>query len=114
MAAPSPGSPTVRTRPTDRPDWGVRQLACHVVAMAEMAAGIREGAASASSRARAGAEVDGYLIDTIMTRDSWMHRIDVARATGAGLLLTADHDGHIVGDVVAEWAGRHGAPYQLT
>ena len=28
-------------------------------------------------------------------------------------VLTADHDGVIVADVVAEWARRHGQPYQL-
>ena len=27
--------------------------------------------------------------------------------------LTADHDGVIVADVVAEWAGRHRQPYTL-
>ena len=28
-------------------------------------------------------------------------------------MLTADHDGVIVADIVAEWARRHGKPYQL-
>jgi hypothetical protein len=28
-------------------------------------------------------------------------------------VLTPDHDGVLVGDVVAEWAQRHGAPYRL-
>ncbi len=37
----------------------------------------------------------------------------MARATGAELVLTADHDGVIVADVVAEWAARHGQPYTL-
>jgi uncharacterized protein (TIGR03083 family) len=55
----------------------------------------------------------GYLIDTIYLRDSWMHRIDVTRATGATLVLTPDHDGRIVADVVAEWARRHGRPFTL-
>jgi len=49
----------------------------------------------------------GFLIDTILTRDTWMHRIDIARATNRPLLLSADHDGLIVSDVVNEWAGRH-------
>lgn len=166
-------------RPTDCPAWDVRQLACHVVGMAEMAAGIREGnrqrrvaaaalaerggpfidrltelqvaeradwtpeqvvagARSVAARAARGrrftpffvrrrelpvpqvvnGEVEhwslGYLIDTILTRDPWMHRIDLARATDTPLRLTADHDGAIVADVVAEWAGRHGAAYDLT
>jgi hypothetical protein len=55
----------------------------------------------------------GYLIDVILTRDPWMHRTDIARATGASHLLTAGHDGVIVADVVAEWAARHGQPYTL-
>lgn len=55
----------------------------------------------------------GYLIDVILTRDPWLHRIDIARATGAELVHTAEHDGVIVADVVAEWAARHGRPYTL-
>lgn len=55
----------------------------------------------------------GYLIDVILTRDPWMHRADIARATGAPHVLTAGHDGVIVGDVVAEWAARHGQHYTL-
>ena len=55
----------------------------------------------------------GYLIDVILTRDPWMHRADIARATGTHLVLTADHDGVLVADVVAEWAARHGQPYTL-
>lgn len=56
----------------------------------------------------------GYLLDTILTRDPWMHRVDIARATGRDLVLTPDHDGRIVADVVAEWARRHGQPFSLT
>jgi uncharacterized protein (TIGR03083 family) len=55
----------------------------------------------------------GYLIDVILTRDPWMHRIDIARATGATHVLTPEHDGVLVADIVAEWAGRHGQPYAL-
>lgn len=55
----------------------------------------------------------GYLLDTILTRDPWMHRVDIARATGRDLVLTADHDGVIVADVVAEWSRRHGRPFTL-
>ena len=55
----------------------------------------------------------GYLIDVILTRDPWMHRADIARVTGAAHVLTADHDGVLVADVVAEWAARHGQPYTL-
>jgi hypothetical protein len=55
----------------------------------------------------------GYLIDIIYLRDLWMHRVDTARATGAELELTADHDGRLVADVVVEWARRHGRPFTL-
>ena len=55
----------------------------------------------------------GYLIDVILTRDPWMHRVDITDATGADLVLTADHDGVIVADLVAEWAARHGQPFEL-
>jgi uncharacterized protein (TIGR03083 family) len=55
-----------------------------------------------------------YLLDIILTRDPWMHRVDTARATGCELVLTPEHDGRIVADVVAEWARRHGKPFELT
>jgi uncharacterized protein (TIGR03083 family) len=55
----------------------------------------------------------GYLMDRIYTRDAWMHRVDLARATGRPLELTADHDGRIVSDVVAAWSDAHGRPYSL-
>ena len=55
----------------------------------------------------------GYLVDVILTRDPWMHRADIARATGAAHVLTADHDGVLVADVAAEWAARHAQPYTL-
>ncbi|MGZ6770733.1 MAG: hypothetical protein ACXVGK_11090, partial [Mycobacteriaceae bacterium] len=56
---------------------------------------------------------NGYLIDTILTRDPWMHRMDIARATARTPVLTAHHDGRLVADVVEDWAERHGRPYQL-
>jgi len=55
----------------------------------------------------------GYLTDTIYLRDLWMHRVDTTRATGRPLALSADHDGRIVADVVAEWARRHGRAFRL-
>ena len=55
----------------------------------------------------------GFLFDVILTRDTWMHRVDITRATGRELVLTPDHDGMLVADVVAEWAQRHGRPYRL-
>jgi uncharacterized protein (TIGR03083 family) len=56
----------------------------------------------------------GYLVDTVFTRDTWMHRLDISRATGQPMVLTAEHDGRLVADVVAEWARRHGQPLTLT
>jgi len=55
----------------------------------------------------------GYLMGRIYTRDAWMHRVDLARATGAALELTGEHDGAIVEDVVAEWAAAHGGDYDV-
>jgi uncharacterized protein (TIGR03083 family) len=55
----------------------------------------------------------GYVFEVILTRDTWMHRVDVSRATGRPLALTPKHDGRIIADVVAEWARRHGKPFTL-
>ncbi len=55
----------------------------------------------------------GFVFECILTRDTWMHRVDIARATGRPLELTPDHDGRLVADVVAEWARRHGRPFTL-
>jgi uncharacterized protein (TIGR03083 family) len=55
----------------------------------------------------------GFLTDTILTRDPWMHRSDIAQALGRPMEMTPDHDGILVADVVAEWALRHGQPYSL-
>ncbi len=66
-------------------------------------------------REEVGGEVEtwrfGYLVDVILTRDTWMHRSDLAAATGRPMALTAEHDGRIVADAVAEWARRHGQPF---
>jgi uncharacterized cupin superfamily protein len=43
-----------------------------------------------------------------------VHRTDLALATGREPVLTPDHDGVIVADVVEEWARLHGAPFALT
>jgi uncharacterized protein (TIGR03083 family) len=165
-------------RPTDCPAWDVRQLACHVVGMAELAADPAEedrqqGLAFADATANDVDLIDaltavqvrerqtwspaaivaglravapravlgrthtpegalstvmpdpfelngrqewwatGYLVDVILTRDVWMHRIDLCRATGRRMQLTPGHDGVIVADVVDEWARRHGAVFRL-
>ncbi|KAA1415341.1 maleylpyruvate isomerase family mycothiol-dependent enzyme [Nocardioides humilatus] len=57
--------------------------------------------------------VIGFLSDVILTRDPWMHRMDIAAATGTTPYLTAEHDGAIIADVVAEWSRRHDAAYEL-
>jgi uncharacterized protein (TIGR03083 family) len=56
----------------------------------------------------------GFLVDVIFTRDPWIHRVDISRATGREPGLTREHDGRVVANVVAEWAGRHGQPFTLT
>lgn len=55
----------------------------------------------------------GYLMGRIYTRDAWMHRVDICRATGREPELTASHDGRIVDDVVHEWAATHRTAYAL-
>jgi uncharacterized protein (TIGR03083 family) len=54
-----------------------------------------------------------YLFDIGFTRDVWMHRIDIARALGRMPELTADHDGRLIADIVAEWTGLHHEPFTL-
>ncbi len=44
-----------------------------------------------------------YLMDVVFTRDTWMHRIDTCRAVGIQPVLTPEHDGRLIGDMVAEW-----------
>jgi uncharacterized protein (TIGR03083 family) len=55
----------------------------------------------------------GYLFDVILTRDPFMHRIDITRAIGVPMDASAEHEGVIVADVVREWAGRHGMRFTL-
>jgi uncharacterized protein (TIGR03083 family) len=54
-----------------------------------------------------------YLFDIGFTRDVWMHRIDLTHATATEFGADATHDGRIVADIVAEWAGTHGKPFSL-
>lgn len=56
----------------------------------------------------------GYLFDIGFTRDVWMHRVDLARAVDRPLVPTAEHDGRIVADIVAEWATTHTDDFRLT
>ncbi len=55
-----------------------------------------------------------YLTGTILTRDTWLHRVaDLARAVGRSPRLDDRHDARIVGDIAAEWARRHRRPVEL-
>jgi uncharacterized protein (TIGR03083 family) len=54
-----------------------------------------------------------YLLDVGFTRDVWAHRIDLCEATGHPMELTADHDGRLVADYVAEWAAVYGHSFDL-
>jgi uncharacterized protein (TIGR03083 family) len=55
----------------------------------------------------------GWILDVVYTRDTFVHRIDVARATGRELLLD-EVERRILSDVVREWARLHGKPVTLT
>jgi uncharacterized protein (TIGR03083 family) len=55
----------------------------------------------------------GYMMDDILTRDTWMHRADIAKATGKPMDLTADHDGRFVANIVAELAKRWKKPFTV-
>lgn len=54
----------------------------------------------------------GHLMDSIYTRDVFMHRIDISRAVGREL-TPGENDRRIVEDAVAEWATRHQQPVEL-
>lgn len=54
-----------------------------------------------------------YLLDVGFTRDVWCHRIDLHAAIGRPMQVTADHDGRLVGDIVAEWAVLYDQPVEL-
>lgn len=56
----------------------------------------------------------GELCAVILTRDVWMHRLDLARALGRSPSLDPRVDGRIVADTVSDWAARHGEPFTLT
>lgn len=55
----------------------------------------------------------GFLVDTIFTRDPWIHRLDISHAIDRDMVLTSEHDGRLIDDVVADWARRHGRPFSL-
>jgi uncharacterized protein (TIGR03083 family) len=54
-----------------------------------------------------------YLLDVGFTRDVWAHRVDIHAAIDRPMYVTPEHDGRLVADIVAEWAGIHGQPFEL-
>lgn len=50
----------------------------------------------------------GYLTDLILTRDMWMHRLDISRATGRPMVLTPEHDGRVTALVMRDLASSVG------
>jgi uncharacterized protein (TIGR03083 family) len=44
----------------------------------------------------------GELIDNIFTRDMWMHRLDISRATGREMAQTHEYDGRITALVIRD------------
>jgi uncharacterized protein (TIGR03083 family) len=56
----------------------------------------------------------GHLFTVILTRDVFLHRLDIARAVGREIEVDAATEGRLVADIVAEWAERHGEPFRLT
>ncbi|MEO8105771.1 MAG: maleylpyruvate isomerase family mycothiol-dependent enzyme [Actinomycetes bacterium] len=56
----------------------------------------------------------GHLNDVVYTRDVWMHRVDICRATGHPLILTSGHDGQLIGDAADAWLVAPGSPKGLS
>lgn len=56
----------------------------------------------------------GYLTDLIYTRDMWMHRLDLCRATGREMVLTPDHDGRIVALIIRDLGKKLAAKLRTT
>jgi hypothetical protein len=55
----------------------------------------------------------GWLTDVCYTRDTWMHRVDIAVATRRTVAVSAEHDGRLIADMVAEWATLYDFPFDL-
>jgi uncharacterized protein (TIGR03083 family) len=53
------------------------------------------------------------LFEVILSRDTWIHRVDIARATGKPFEETSGHDGRLIADLVRDWATRFVSPFQL-
>ncbi len=55
----------------------------------------------------------GYISDIVLTRDSFVHRVDITRATHKPMTVTADHEGRLIADIVRDWAEHHGRGFML-
>jgi uncharacterized protein (TIGR03083 family) len=55
----------------------------------------------------------GYMNDVVVTRDSFIHRVDITRAARKPMAVTAEHEGRLVADVVRDWAANHGSAFRL-
>lgn len=55
----------------------------------------------------------GFLNDVVVTRDSLIHRVDITRATGKPMVVTADQEGRVIADIVREWAAQHDQAFTL-
>lgn len=55
----------------------------------------------------------GELLDVTLTRDVWLHRIDIVRAVGTRPDGETAEDRRIVADIVADWARRHAQPVEV-
>jgi uncharacterized protein (TIGR03083 family) len=53
------------------------------------------------------------LCCTVLTRDVWAHRLDLARALGTSPAVDPEVDGRLVADLVADWASRHDHAFEL-
>lgn len=56
----------------------------------------------------------GYLTDLIYTRDMWMHRLDLCRATQHEMVMTSEHDGRIVALVMRDLERKLAAKLRTT
>lgn len=54
----------------------------------------------------------GFVADTIFTRDTFMHRIDISRAAGRELTMGLFQE-TLVADIVRDWAGRIDVPVRV-
>src|SRR6266536_1871903 len=106
-------------RPTDCAGWTVHDLTAHLVGqyqgLAKLSVFLRRHRRAHRRypallrRQRIGRMYPddrlGYVLDVLGLRDLWMHRVDLARATGRPLALGA-HDRVVVAQVIADlgWA----------